>query len=244
MPIAESAYYPVVQSFLRRHGYVCESKGSGGRVIPFIMKGSGQIILDVFGIRTPESPFSKELEVAAVEVKRSKSRASLRYMMQTLNSSKIAHKCYLAMPRRYSDRERKAAAELGIGLLTISRKRRVLLVSESRRFEPSESMLLEFFRRNLAIARCSICGNFTSLFDVPKGAQREGGGWRHNVFMRQGRDKWAYFCKQCRERFENIWPGRRMQGLEKRIQVVDRKVGRLRRRLSRVTELVRRKRKR
>ena len=165
MAIPEWAYYPAVQSYLRRLGYVCESKGSGGKVIPFIMKGSGQIILDVFGIRTPGSPFSSELEVAAVEVKRSTSRASLRYMHQALNSSKIAHKCYLAMPRKYTDKDLKMAAELGIGLLTIRGRNQVRLESESRRFDPNESSLLEFLRRNLAIAKCGICGNFASLFD-------------------------------------------------------------------------------
>ncbi|MBZ5671294.1 MAG: hypothetical protein LAO04_16375 [Acidobacteriia bacterium] len=243
MAIPEWAYYPAVQSYLRRLGYVCESKGSGGKVIPFIMKGSGQIILDVFGIRTPGSPFSSELEVAAVEVKRSTSRASLRYMHQALNSSKIAHKCYLAMPRKYTDKDLKMAAELGIGLLTIRGRNQVRLESESRRFDPNESSLLEFLRRNLAIAKCGICGNFASLFDLPEGHHREGGGWRTNAFLRKGKKKWVYFCRQCRERFENVWPERRMLAAERKLQALAAHQHRLRKQLHDLRSTIRRRRK-
>jgi hypothetical protein len=39
----ESVYYPAVQKFLKRLGYVCQSIGRNRKPIPFITKGIGQI---------------------------------------------------------------------------------------------------------------------------------------------------------------------------------------------------------
>jgi hypothetical protein len=214
----ESVYYPQVQSFLESLDYVCESIGRNRKPIPFITKGIGQIIIDVFGIKAAKSQFSTEIEVMAVEVKRSTRRASLRFMMQAFNNSRMAHYCYLAMPHRYTDKEVASAAELGIGLLEI-RKTNIRLVAQSRRFQPSGPLLREFLRKNLAIAQCSVCENFTSLYDIPEGQMREGGGWRQNVFA--GRSRWVYFCKQCRERFENAFSERRMVDLVNRIRKLE-----------------------
>jgi hypothetical protein len=141
--------------------------------------------MDVFGIKAAKSQYSTEIELAAVEVRRS-TRASLRYMVQAFNNSKMAHYCYLAMPRRYSDKEVAAAAELGIGLLEI-RDEGVRLVAQSRPFQPSGPLIREFLRKNLAIAQCSICENFSTLYDIPGDQMREGGGWRKNVFAAHSR---------------------------------------------------------
>ncbi len=222
----ESIYYPPVQMFLRKLGYVCESKGRNRKTKPFITKGIGQIIVDVFGIKSPGSPYTNAIEVAAVEVKRRASRASLRDMNQAFNNGKIAHFCYLAMPHHYTDKEMATAAELGIGLLEIRRGSRVVMVAQSRRFQPSPALLREFLRKNLAIAQCSICQNFTSLYDIPKGVTREGGGWRKNVFS--VKSKWAYFCPQCRERFENVFTERRLRNLFKRLERIEERLKRLR----------------
>ena len=178
----ESVYYPAVQSFLRGLGYVCESTGRNRKPIPFITKGIGQIIVDAFGIKSPASPHTTAIEVAAVEVKRRTSRAPLRDMNQAFNNSKMANFCYLAMPHAYTEKELATAAELGIGLLEIGRGNRIRMVAQSRRFQPSPALLREFFRKNLNIAQCSICQNFRSLYDIPEGVNREGGGWRKNVF--------------------------------------------------------------
>lgn len=72
----ESKYYPAVRAFLEKQGYVCESKGKR-KPIPFVTKGMGQIIMDVFGIKCLSSQLSTEIQVAAVEVKRGRERASL-----------------------------------------------------------------------------------------------------------------------------------------------------------------------
>jgi eukaryotic-like serine/threonine-protein kinase len=53
-------------------------------------------------------------------------------------------------------------------------------------------LIRQFCRRNLAIAQCSICWNFASLYDIPEGQQREGGGWRKNVFA-PANDHFSYF---------------------------------------------------
>lgn len=63
---------------------------------------------------------------------------------------------------------------------------------------------------------CSIRGNSSSLFDIPKGQKREGGGWRKNVFASE--EKWSYFCKRCRERFENLLTERRMNTLKDQVK--------------------------
>lgn len=237
----ESVYYPRVQSFLKRLGYVCESKRRNREPIQFITKGIGQIIVDVFGIKSLGSPYTTAIEVAAVEVKRTASRASLRDMNQAFNNSKIANFCYLAMPHRYAEKELATAAELGIGLLEIGRANRVRMVAQSRRFQPSPALLREFFRKNLNIAQCSICQNFTSLYDIPEGINREGGGWRKNVFSIKS--KWAYFCPQCRERFENAFTERRLHNLFKRVGRMEEKQKQLRNQLRTYRELARKRRR-
>jgi hypothetical protein len=228
--LPESTYYPAVQDFLIALGYTCESKNRLKQPIHFITRGIGQIVMDVFGIRSAPSQYSAEFEVAAVEVKRSTTRASLRYMNQAVNNSRLAHFCYLAMPRKYSEKEKAVAADLGIGLLRIPLSGKVLLVSQSRRFSPNEAILREFFRKNLAIGQCSICSTFVSLYGLPpEQKQREGGGWRHNAFSRHS--KWVYFCPQCRERFENIFSERRMRRLEMRLKRLEQKQKNLSKRL-------------
>lgn len=238
----ESIYYPLVQSFLRKLGYVCESKDRNRKPIPFITKGIGQIIVDVFGIKSAGSPHATAIEVAAVEVKRGTSRAPLRDMNQAFNNSKIAHYCYLAMPHRYTDKEMATAAELGIGLLEIGRRNRIRMVAQSRRFQPSAALLREFFRKNLAIAQCSICQNYTSLYDIPEGVNREGGGWRRNVFS--ARSKWAYFCPQCRERFENAFTKRHLRNVFTRVERLEERQRQLRSQLRKYRKLATRRRAR
>jgi hypothetical protein len=235
----ESVYYPAVQGFLKRLGYICESVGRNRKPIPFIMKGIGQIIVDVFGIKSTPSPHSTAIEVAAVEVKRRTSRAPLRDMNQAFNNSKIANFCYLAMPHAYTDKELATAAELGIGLLEIGRGNRIRMVAQSRRFQPSQALLREFFRKNLNIAQCSICQNFRSLYDIPKGSHREGGGWRKNVFAL--RSKWTYFCPQCRERFENAFTERHLGNLFKKVAAAEQKQKQLREQLRKYRKLAKRR---
>lgn len=240
----ESAYYPAIQSYLRRLGYVCESVGWRRQKIQFITRGIAQITMDVFGIRSAPSRYSTDLEVLAVEVKRSKKRASLRYMHQALNNRRVAHYCYLAMPREYTEKELRIAAEFGIGLLTIGGGQRVRMISRSTRFQPNESLLREFLRRNLGIAQCSICGSFSQLYDIPKGQYREGGGWRRDVFAPEGKDKWVYFCKQCRQRFENVSRERHLLRLAVQISALTRGQRRLRQRLRELRMRFRRRRRR
>jgi hypothetical protein len=212
MPPKESIYYPAIQPYLQRLGYTCNSKGRGRQVIDFITRGIAQINMDVFGVRSAASRHSTDLEVVAVEVKRHKSRASLRDLNQALSYRRLAHYCYLAMPREYTEKEAMTAADIGIGLLSIGQGKRVHMVSRSTRFQPSESLLREFLRTNLSIAKCSICGSFSLLYDIPKGQQREGGGWRRNVFTPKGKEKWVYFCKQCSTRFQNALSERKLIG--------------------------------
>ena len=194
------------------------------------------MIIDVFGIRCPGSRYSNETELAAVEVKRSRRRASLRYMSQALGYNKLAHYCYLAMPHAYSQREITTAAELGIGLLTIENRYHVRLISQSRRFGPNDALVREFLVRKLYIAQCSICRNLSSLFDIPKGQSREGGEGRKNVFAKKS--KWSYFCKQCRERFENLLTERRMERLQNQVRKLQNRCKTL---THRIGELKRRK---
>lgn len=238
----ESVYYPAVQGFLKRLGYVCQSIGRDRKPIPFITKGIGQIIVDVFGIKSTPSPHSTAIEVAAVEVKRRTSRAPLRDMNQAFNNRKIANFCYLAMPHSYKGSELATAAELGIGLLEIGRGNRIKkMVAQSRRFQPSPALQREFFRKNLSIAQCSICQNFRSLYDVSKEVRREGGGWRKNVFSTK--NKWAYFCPQCRERFENAFTERHMDNLFRKVVRLEQKQKQLREQLRKYRKLPKRRRR-
>lgn len=218
--VKEASYYPAVQQFLTKRGYVCESIDHKRRRIDFICKGIGQIIIDVFGVKAAPSRYSTDVVIAAVEVKRSRRLASLRAMHQALNNCRLAHYCYLAMPHQFTGKERSAAAELGIGLLTIGNGKNVRLESESRRFQPDGALIRAFLRLRASVAQCTICGNFSSLYDIPKGQHREGGGWRKNAFA-PGNDRWAYFCKQCRERFENAFTERWLRNLKKKVKRIE-----------------------
>ena len=153
-------------------------------------------------------------------------------MNQAFNNNKIAHFCYLAMPHRYTEKELVTAAELGIGLLEIGRGNRVRMIARSRRFQPSPALLREFLRKNLAIAQCSICQNFTS---------REGGSYRKDVFSIKS--KWVYFCLQCRRDFENIFTKRRFRNMLKRVERMEEKQRQLRNQLRNYRKLARKRRR-
>jgi len=57
----ESVYYPAVQKFLNRLGYVCQSIGRNRKPIPFITKGIGQIIVDALASFGENHPYLKLL---------------------------------------------------------------------------------------------------------------------------------------------------------------------------------------
>ncbi len=217
----ESIYYKRIQDYLRQQGLTCDSVNRKRETIHFITKGIGQVIMDVFGIRSAKSQYNVDIEIVAVEVKRSTKRASLRNMIQASNASRIAHYCYLAMPHAYTEKEVATAAEIGIGLLQICHHD-VRLITQSRRFTPNPSLIREFLRKNLDIAQCSICQNFSSLYDgLSEGEMREGGAWRKNVFATQSR--WVYFCKQCRTKFENALSLNKLSTLQQRIELLEEK---------------------
>jgi hypothetical protein len=65
-----------------------------------------------------------------------------------------------------------------------------------------------------------MCHNFASLYDgIPVGEMREGGAYRKNVFATNVR--WVYFCKQCRELFENAQSQRKLMSLQHRIEALE-----------------------
>jgi hypothetical protein len=122
----------------------------------FIGLGLGALKVDVFGVRGVKERSSRWIEGIAVEVKRSRSRTSLRSMVQASQYSRLAHRCYLAQPRAFDRKDCIEAARLGVGLLQISGNK-IRTISESRPSFPELETFELFLHKSLRLVRCSLC---------------------------------------------------------------------------------------
>lgn len=153
----EKSYYEPVRAFLRsKMGCVVESYNKDGSIRKFIGRGLGGLIVDVFGVRGVKETGSRALEGVAVEVKRSSKRTSLRNLVQTSQYSRLAHRCYLAQPRRFDQKTKVEASRFGVGLLQIN-KTGIKVITESRRFSPDPETFELFIHKSLRIVRCALC---------------------------------------------------------------------------------------
>ncbi len=115
--------------------------------------------VDVVGLRLPPGDFAATSELIAIEVKEERS-TFLSAVGQTRAYSIFAHKCYLAVRKRFAARftpeEKDVAAQLGIGLIEIRTNGcREILTSQA--FSPQDRYVLQVINK-LGFFICAVCG--------------------------------------------------------------------------------------
>ena len=149
----EKELYPVVEEFLTKEFGCCKTTTDAG---PEYGK------IDVLGIREYGSYFASRVEVVAVEVKRSRSRF-LNSIGQALSYSLYAHRVYLAWRDSegitMSDDRINIANYFGVGILSVSSRNRVRIISTSHEFKPERHYLLQTIN-SLEYFECTICQSY------------------------------------------------------------------------------------
>jgi len=230
----EEFYYRRVQRFLRDEmGCVVHSFNNDGKVRDFIGKGFGGHIVDVYGIRGVEESGSRELQGLAVEVKRSTSRTSPGHILQASKYGRLAHRCYLAQPREFGQKNKAEASRLGVGLLQMSKSgRSVKLISESRPFSPDPETFYMFIHKSLRIVRCGLCSCYLFRYRDGKRGVAVNGHWvSDDLSPSRGRkklNKKMYICQKCEEAVSGIAKTKKLQKtirrLESRVKKVQEKL--------------------
>jgi hypothetical protein len=190
LPKNEQRFYPSVLTYLKKNGYLTEGYADDGKTkFEFIQLGA-PVQADVAGVKDVGNLYSHEFEIVAVEVKDGR-RMKVRHAEQALGYSMFAHRCYLAMPIKFTEENKAYAKHMGIGLLEIDGKNvREVLSPELKK--PDETIMMWFLRRSLALVRCVVCGCVIHRF-YNKETQHFR---RRNVF---GEQKNLFVCSQCSE---------------------------------------------
>jgi len=218
----ESYYYEPVRKFLElKMGCVTESVLKNGGALRFTGRGWGRQIIDVYGIKGVKGNAARHLEGVAVEVKPSRSRTSLRNLLQASQYARLAHRCYLAQPREFDARTMAEAAALGIGLLRIT-STKIIAVSHSRPFIPDPDIFEVFLYKSLRIVRCSICACHVFRYRKAEQNINARGHWVLDQFSPSTRNnkfnKKMYVCRKCEEIVSGISEDKALAQSVKRIR--------------------------
>ncbi|GEM_PF-6477598 len=229
--ILERDLYENVRGYLtKKQGCVTASFNSKGVMVPFVNRGYGQLIVDVYGLRGISDVRSRRIEGLAVEVKRARTSTSRRSIAQAEQYSYLAHRCYLAQPFDFTDKAKSEAARAGIGLLLIE-KSGVKLISESRLFVPVADAFESFLNRSLRISRCAVCGCYQFRYaHFADGSNSGEGHWRRDHIAPDPlrKNKLTFLCAEC----ESHWtPASDFRKLSQQVGRLSKKVARLQRAL-------------
>ena len=154
--MSETDLYKLVERFLREQ-FDCFDA--------FQKRGPKYVgYADVLGVRDVGGRFCGDIEVIAVEVKTSRYNFA-KSLGQALGYSLFAHKCYLAIPMRYTEEysaeNKEMAAHIGVGLIEI-RSGQCTEILTSPPHQPINSLLLRTLDY-VGYGRCSICGTLTKV---------------------------------------------------------------------------------
>ena len=185
----EARFYPIVLKYLESNGYMTEGLQPDGKNTFDFTRLGRRAQADVIGIRDIGTEYSNEIEIVAVEVKDRK-RAKVRHMTQALGYSTFAHRCYLAMPAKFTEEDKNYARKIGVGLLRIVRSK-VEEVLPAELKIPNETMMMWFLRRSPWIVRCMLCGCWMHRFEKNL--------YRHTVENAFGNEKTLYVCSECQD---------------------------------------------
>ena len=150
---SEKELYPKVEEFL---------VDTFGCLSTKINTGTKFGHIDILGLRERRSNFSSQTELVAVEVKKGGTRF-LNFIGQTVAYSLYAHRVYLAWERNNGEsftlEEIDIASKFGVGLLSISKRGKITLVTSSAGFAPEKYHLLQAIRK-LDYFECTICRSY------------------------------------------------------------------------------------
>lgn len=225
--LLEKDLYEVVREYLsKERGCLTASYDSKGKGIPFVNRGYGQLIVDVYGLKGVSDSRSRQIEGIAVEVKRKKTNTPRRYIAQAEQYSHLAHRCYLAQPFDFAYKTKTEAARAGVGLLLIN-GRKVELISESRLFTPVPDAFKSFINNSLRIRQCAICGCYQLRHGYLVNDSDSGEGhWRfdHIAPRFPRKNKLTYLCAEC----EQHWaPASEFKKLAKQVSSLSKKIAKL-----------------
>jgi len=216
----ESFFYPRVKEFLESDAFGCFKAE--------IRIGTSFIgIADVVGVRDIGGDVRGDVEVIAVEVKKTLGNFG-KILGQALGYSLFAHKCYLAIPfmndGTFSIEQKELATRLGVGLLEISKSRGIWRCTEaltSANHTPFNHQMETLLRRGLGLIRCSFCGIFKeagSITDSWSAALKKNKAYliwrkpdRKLLFSRRRKGDWRriYICPEC---VKELWEGLALEG--------------------------------
>lgn len=193
-------WYVVKRCLENEYGYICSNPYYPALRPGFIDTGIFGARADIIGIKDFKGYYQPKMELIAVEVKDLQENYTAREMDQSKRASKFAHKCYLAVPREFKDKEITKAVETGIGLFEIVRRRTLKERLPSPSGNPEDSDVLEILAQ-LGYYRCSICDCYVNGGLIPKGH----GFYPHNM-LAKGREmqRWRFICNVCKEKLPKI----------------------------------------
>src|SRR5579859_4377020 len=166
----ESDLYPLILAWLDRRGYYCGGDqwirhGRRRRERPYVNLGLANTRLDVLGVRSIGSDFHDEIEIAAVEVKKS-SDLSVQHLNQAAGYARYVERCYFAKPGSYSDEQIQEALRLRLGLLSLDPKGKpkVRVVIDVGVSTPHTNLKNELLHK-LWLHQCTLCRVFFFAYD-------------------------------------------------------------------------------
>jgi hypothetical protein len=89
-PLEKDLYTIVLDYLHKKQSCVTTSYDSKGNTVPFINRGYGQLIVDVYGLKGITDARSRKIEGIAIEVKRTKTRMPRRHIAQAEQYSHLA----------------------------------------------------------------------------------------------------------------------------------------------------------
>jgi hypothetical protein len=154
----EARLYKSIEDFVYRH-FGCHA------VKQQVGTQFGKV--DIMGLRETSGDFAAGGELIAIEVKE-ENAAFLTAIGQAFAYSLYAHRCYLAVRKRYGNKftpdEIDIATQFGVGLIEIkNNKCNVILTSKS--FAPQEKFILHILDK-LNLFKCTICSGIYHQKDV------------------------------------------------------------------------------
>lgn len=161
----EASLYPLVDRWLMQSRFNCFASA--------IEVGLKFGRVDVVGIGDSGKDLAAREELIAIEVKPNVGRFAAS-VGQAFGYSVYAERCFLACDFRslartgFTDEEKEIATQLGVGLLEIGARGKIVEVLPSKRHEPIEGLRLEVIEK-LHYSLCAIC---RSLFQSGKPDKR------------------------------------------------------------------------
>lgn len=152
--MTESDLYPIVVNYLLDKMKCLDARKTVG---PQLV-GSA----DAFGIKDIGGRYNSAMIGYAIEVKE-KPRPFGKRIGQALGYSLFSHRCYLAVPTKFTEEQIEMANRLGVGLLEIKTKEETCMERlTAQHHQPIEGLFSHAVYR-LGYVQCKMCGEFVKI---------------------------------------------------------------------------------